>query len=53
MINLCPISDSLKIQNRSNFYFEKRTAKKHKFSIVLKVRYFVTGGPYDMNVDVF
>ena len=31
IINLCQICDSLKIQNVSNFYFEKRTAKEYKF----------------------
>ena len=31
IINLCQICDSLKIQNVSNFYFEKRTARKYKF----------------------
>ena len=27
--------------------------KKHKFFIFLKGRYFVVGGPIDMNVGVF
>ena len=35
------------------FSFEKRAAKKHKFFIFLKGRYFVIGSPIDMNVDVF
>ena len=33
--------------------FEKEAAKKHKFFIFLKNRYFVMGSPIDMNVDVF
>ena len=44
---------SLKIQNVSNFYFEKRTTKKQKSFIFLKGLYFVMGGPIDMNFDVF
>ena len=36
------------------FILKKGTAKKkHKFFIFLNGRYFVMGGPVDMNVDVF
>ena len=45
--------DSLKIRNVIIFYFEKRTAKKNKFFIFSKGRYFVMGGPIDMGVNVF
>ena len=34
-------------------FFEKGAAKKHKFFIFLKGRYFVMGGPIDMNFGVF
>ena len=41
--------------SKINFYFEKGAAKKKnsKFFIFLKGRYFVIGGPIDMNVGVF
>ena len=45
--------DSLKIPNVSNLFFEKGAAKKHKFFIFLKGRYFVMDGPIDMNFGVF
>ena len=45
--------DSLNIQNVSNFYFKKRATKRHRFFIFLKSRYFIMGGPIDMNVGVF
>ena len=35
------------------FSFEKGAAKKHTFFIFLKGRYFVMGGPIDMNFGVF
>ena len=47
------IFNSLKIQNVSNFYFKKEPPKKRKFFMFLRGRYFVMGGPIDMNVDVF
>ena len=47
------IFDSLKIQDISNFYFERRAAEKHKHFIFLKGCYFVIVGPIDMNVGVF
>ena len=44
----------LKLQNVSNFYFEKGAAKKtYKFLIFFKGRYFVMSGPTDINVDLF
>ena len=45
--------DSLKIQNVSNFYFEKRNAKKIHIFHVFERSLFVMGGPVEMNVDVF
>ena len=51
MINICPNINLIQIV--SNFYFEKRTAKKHTFFMFLRGRYFVMGGPIDMHVDVF
>ena len=44
--------DSLKIQNVSNFYFEKRAAKNTVFHF-LRGRYVVIGGPIDMNLACF
>ena len=44
--------NSLKIQNVNNFNFRKTAAKKQKFFILLEDRYFVKGGPIDMNVCV-
>ena len=35
------------------FILKKRAAKKHKFFISLKSRYFVMGGPIDLNVGLF
>ena len=35
------------------FILKKEPPKKHKFFIFLKGRYFVVGGPIDMNVEVF
>ena len=45
--------DSLKIQNVSNFYCEKRTAKKPKFFMFLRGRYFLMGSPININVSMF
>ena len=45
--------ESLKIQNASNFHFEKRAAKKQKVFIFLKGHYFVMAGPTYSNVCVF
>ena len=47
-VEVAQIFDSLKIPNVSNLFFEKGVAKKHKFFIFLKGRYFVMGGPIDM-----
>ena len=44
--------NSLKIQKVNNFNFRKTAAKKQKFFILLEDRYFVKGGPIDMNVCV-
>ena len=35
------------------FILKKKPPKKHKFFMFLRGRYFVMGGPIDMNVDVF
>ena len=35
------------------FILKKESPKKYKFFIFLKGRYFVMGGPVDMNVGVF
>ena len=35
------------------FILKKEPPKKHKFFIFLKGRYFIIGGPIDMNVGVF
>ena len=32
---------------------KRKPPKKHRFFILLKGRYFVMGGPTDMNVDEF
>ena len=32
---------------------KKETPKKHNFFVFLRGRYFVMGGPIDMNVDAF
>ena len=45
--------DSLKIQNVSNFYCEKRTTKKLKFFMFLRGRYFLMGNPININVSMF
>ena len=42
------------MQNVSIFYFAKGAAKKKQtFFIFIKDRYFVPGGPTDVNVDLF
>ena len=54
MINLCPNILFIKISKCLQFLFWKRSRKKrHKFFILLKDRYFVMGGPINMNVGVF
>ena len=35
------------------FLLKKKPPKKHKFFKFLKDRYFVMGGPIDMNVGLF
>ena len=35
------------------FILKKEPPNKHKFFILLKGRYFVIGGPIDMNTDMF
>ena len=40
-------------ENFSNLFFGKGAAKKHKFFIFLKGRYFVMGGSVDMNLGLF
>ena len=52
--NRWPLFDLLKIQNVSNFYFEKGAAKKNtNFPYFLESRYFVMGDCNNMNVGVF
>ena len=45
--------DSLKIQNVSNFFWRKEPPKTIQLFMFLRGRYFVIGGPIDMNVDLF
>ena len=54
MINLCQnVFYSLKTPNVSNLFLKNKPPKKHNFFVFFKGRYFVIGGPIDMNVGVF
>ena len=53
IINLCLNISIIKNSKRHQILFRKRKKKKHKFFIFLKGRYFVMGGPINMNVGVF
>ena len=53
MINLWPNIWFIKNSKCQQFAFWKRSHQKHKVLIFLKSRYFVMGGPIDMNFGVF
>ena len=54
MINLCPTILLTKTSKCQQLFLKKKgAAKKHKFFVFLKGRYFVMGGPVDMNIGVF
>ena len=53
MINLCPNIWFIENSECQQFLIWKKTAKKHTFFMCLRGRYFVMGGPIDMNFDMF